>query len=271
MRRITWIAVVVALAGCASAWADGPAAVTFESRVFSSTASPGQSLPYLVAKPSNWDAKKNYPLLVFLHGEDERGTDNQSQIKWGQLWLERAVRTYGAVVIAPQCPKDCRWVEVDLGSPAHDMPKEMSKPMRVLFELLPVVEKGFSVDPARRYIAGYSMGGFGVWDALCRRPEYFAAALPVCGGADEKQAPSIAQIPVWAYHGAIDTVVLPIRSRNIVAALTKAGGKPKHSEYPGFDHSAIWIRLFTERDPIRWLFKQHLSAASRPASRPAAP
>ena len=237
-----------------------PVTVKVESRVFSSTANAGQTMPYLVVKPVNWDAKKTYPLLVFLHGEDERGTDNESQVKWGGAWLERAVRVHGAIVIAPQCPKDCRWVEVDLGLSAHDMPKEMSKPMRLLFELLPGVEKEFSVDPARRYIAGYSMGGFGAWDALCRQPDYFAAALPICGGADEKQAQSIAKIPVWAYHGASDTVVLPIRSRNIVAALTKAGGKPKHSEYPGFDHSAIWIRLFTEREPLKWLFKQRLTA-----------
>ncbi|MCY2927796.1 MAG: alpha/beta hydrolase-fold protein, partial [Planctomycetota bacterium] len=239
MKRTRWsmVAVVVAMSAAsapgaepvpATAPAEAPT-VKVESRVFSSTAEAGQSLPYLLFKPVNWDAKKQYPLLVFLHGEDERGTDNQSQVKWGAAWLERAVRVYGAVVIAPQCPKDCRWVEVDMGLPSHDMPKEMSKPMRLLFELLPGVEKEFSVDPARRYIAGYSMGGFGVWDALCRRPDYFAAALPICGGADGNQAPAIAKIPVWAYHGAIDTVVPPARSRNIVAALTKAGGKPKHS------------------------------------------
>ena len=279
MKRIAWVVVTTAVvAGLAQA-ADPaaatapaePAAVKVESRVFSSKASAGESLPYLVVKPANWDAKKTYPLLVFLHGEDERGTDNQLQVKWAGAWLERAVRVYGAVVIAPQCPKDSRWVEVDMGLPAHDMPKEMSRPMRLLFELLGGVEKEFSIDPARRFIAGYSMGGFGVWDALCRRPDYFAAALAICGGGDEKQAPSIAKIPVWAYHGAIDTVVPPSRSRNMVEALTKAGGKPKYSEYPGFDHSAIWVRLFSEKEPLRWLLKKHPAAGAKAASKPASP
>jgi len=227
----------------------------FEARVFTSAANPKESLPYRLAKPADWNAAKKHPLLVFLHGAGERGADNKAQLAWGKAWLEKAVKEHGAVVVAPQCPGSARWVEVDWGAKAHDMPKDPSVPMRLLFELLPTIEKELSIDPARRYVAGLSMGGFGTWDALCRRPEYFAAGVPICGGADEKQAEKIAKVPVWTFHGDKDGVVLTVRSRNMVEALKKAGGTPKYTEYPGVDHFS-WNKAFAEPELLKWLFEQ---------------
>jgi predicted peptidase len=135
------------------------------------------------------------------------------------------------------------------------MPKDMSFPMRLLFALLPGIEKEFGIDPSRRYIMGLSMGGYGTWDALCRRPDYFAAAVPICGGADEEQAERIAGIPVWVFHGALDQTVPTIRSRNIVAALKKAGGNPIYSECAGVNH-ASWKNALAEPDLLKWLFNQ---------------
>ena len=111
MKRMPWsvfgvvVAVVSALAPAAepvaaTAPAEAPT-VKVESRVFSSTAETGQSLPYLVVKPVSWDAKKTYPLLVFLHGAGEAGDDNQAQLKWGREWMEKAVSEFDAVVVAP--------------------------------------------------------------------------------------------------------------------------------------------------------------------------
>ena len=246
-----------AMIAAGAAGAAEPVKVTSEQRVFISTNSAGGNLPYVVMKPSNWDAKKKYPLLIFLHGSGERGDDNQNQLKWGREWMEKAVTEYQAIVVAPQCPGDCRWVEVDWGLPTHDMPKEMSKPMRLLFEALPGIEKDFAVDPARRAIGGLSMGGYGAWDALSRKPTYFAAGIVICGGADEQQAKALAKIPVWIFHGDADGTVPVIRARNIVAALKKAGGKPKYTEYPGVDHFS-WVPAFTEPDLLKWLFQQKL-------------
>lgn len=248
--------VAAALAGAAMAV---PAAETgkamFEARVFTSADRGGGQLPYVIARPANWSAKKKYPLLVFLHGAGERGTDNQRQLTWGRAWMEQAVTQYQAVVVAPQCPGNCRWAEVDWNRPAHDMPADMSRPMRDLFELLPSIEKECAIDPARRYVAGISMGGYGTWDALCRRPDYFAAAVPICGGADEKQAKAIAKIPVWTFHGDSDGAVPVVRSRNIVEALKKAGGKPKYTEYPGVGHDS-WNNAFADPQLLKWLFEQ---------------
>lgn len=244
-----------------TAMAAEPVKAVSEQRVFTSTNNANERLPYVVMKPSNWDAKKKYPLLVFLHGAGERGDDNQNQLKWGREWMEKAVTEFQAVVVAPQCPGDCRWVEVDWGLKFHDMPAEMSRPMRLLFDLLPGIEKEFTIDPARRYIGGLSMGGYGAWDALCRRPDYFAAGVPICGGADEKQAKAIAKIPVWVFHGDQDGAVPVIRARNMVEAVKKAGGNPKYSEYPGVDHFS-WVPAFAEPELLKWLFQQKRKAGS---------
>lgn len=260
MKRIQWCVMMAMVVNTTVALAAEPVQVTFEAHVFRSATNANESLPYVVAKPANWDVKKKYPLLVFLHGAGERGTDNQNQLKWGRSWMEQAVTQFQAVVVVPQCPDDCRWVEVDWGLPAHDMPKEMSRPMRLLFELLPVIDKEFAIDPSRRYIGGLSMGGYGTWDALCRRPDYFAAGIAICGGADEKQAKAIAKIPVWVFHGDADGVVPVIRARNIVEALKKAGGSPRYSEYPGVDHFS-WNNAFVEPELLKWLFDQQRKAS----------
>ena len=88
-------------------------------------------------------------------------------------------------------------------------------------ELLGALQKEFSIDPQRIYVTGLSMGGFGTWDLVARRPDLFAAAVPVCGGGDEATATKIAKLPVWVFHGAKDGVVKPARSDSMVKALEK--------------------------------------------------
>src|SRR5262249_52824913 len=110
-------------------------------------------------------------------------------------------------------------------------------------------------DQKRIYVTGLSMGGYGTWDVIGRRPDLFAAAVPVCGGGDETQAATIARVPIWAFHGARDGVVKPARSWNMVAALKKAGGHPGYTEYPDVGHDS-WVPTY--RDPVlfQWLFAQ---------------
>jgi predicted peptidase len=111
------------------------------------------------------------------------------------------------------------------------------------------------VDRQRVWASGISMGGFGTWDLIARRPEWFAAAVPVCGGADDTTAVRLSRIPIWTFHGDADTVVLPQRTRSMVAALRAAGGTPRFSEYPGVGHGS-WGPAFEERDLLAWLFAQ---------------
>ena len=237
--------------------------VQFMPHVYTNPANMKESLPYRVASQTGGDTSKKRPLIVLLHGAGERGTDNQRQLTWGREWLLKAVKEHNAVVVAPQCPPNCRWVEVDWALQAHDMPTDMSLPMRLLFDLLPEIDREYGIDPSRRYIVGLSMGGYGAWDALCRRPDYFAATVPICGGADEKQAKRIAHIPVWVFHGALDDAVPTIRSRNMVAALKKAGGNPVYTECPGVYH-ASWKNAFADPKLMYWLFDQKREQAQFP-------
>jgi predicted peptidase len=115
--------------------------------------------------------------------------------------------------------------------------------------------KDLSIDPKRIYITGLSMGGYGTWDLIGRRPDLFAAAVPVCGGGDEGIAHTIKDIPVWAFHGAKDTAVKVSRTRNMIAALEKVGAKPRYTEYPDVAHDS-WSLAYEDPELFRWLFAQ---------------
>lgn len=211
-----------------------------------------QGLPYRLFKPK---AEGTHPLVVFLHGAGERGDDNAAQLKNCVKHLLKQQEKQPFFLVAPQCPKDRRWVEVNWGAPSHAMPEQPSEPMGRLLGLLATLEKELGHDRTRVYVTGLSMGGFGTWDLLCRRPDLFAAAVPICGGGDEAQAPRIAKIPQWIFHGDKDTVVKTARSRAMVEALKKAGGEPIYTEYPGVAHNS-WDRAYADPKLWDWLFAQ---------------
>ena len=217
----------------------------------------GQKLPYRLLKPDPYDPQKQYPLVLFLHGAGERGTDNDKQLVHGvpAFTSEANRKKYPCFLVAPQCPSGARWVEVDWGAASHTQPKEASEPLRLTLELLESLKKELPVDEKRIYVTGLSMGGYGTWDVIARRPDLFAAAAPVCGGGDEATAERIAKVPVWAFHGAKDTVVKPARSRNMIEALKKAGGSPKYTEYPAEGHGS-WGPAYRDPELFRWLFEQ---------------
>lgn len=224
-----------------------------EKKVF--TGADGGKLPYRLMKPGTVEAGQTYPLVIFLHGAGERGTDNEKQLVHGVTDFARARAKYPCYFLAPQCPEGQRWVEVDWSMPAHTMPKEPAAALRHVQELIDAVRKEYPVDAERIYATGLSMGGYGAWDLVCRRPELFAAAVVVCGGADEGQAARVKDVPVWLFHGAKDGAVLPARSRNMVQALKKAGGQPRYTEYPNVGHDS-WVRAYRDPEMLAWLFAQ---------------
>ena len=131
-----------------------------------------------------------------------------------------------------------------------------SMPMKLLKELINEVISKLPVDTNRIYITGLSMGGFGTYDAITRYPELFAAAVPVCGAGDVTKAQSIAHIPIWIFHGALDGAVNPVLSQNMVEALTKAGAHPGFTQYPETGHFS-WIAAYSDTMMMEWLFSQH--------------
>lgn len=229
----------------------------FEPRVF--TDDNGRRLPYRLMIPLNYDKQQKYPLVLFLHGAGERGDDNAKQLIHGMNdFAKDENRTkYPAFVIAPQCPTGQKWADVDWGADTHALPVKPSESMQLTLDLLVALQKEFSIDAKRLYVTGLSMGGYGTWDVISRYPGMFAAAVPICGGGDEKQAGLLSKLPIWVFHGDQDKAVKPERSRNMVEAIKKAGGKPLYTEYEGVGHNS-WDRAYSDPKMMEWMFAQKL-------------
>lgn len=214
----------------------------------------GETLPYRLWVPKDYDSDKQYPLILFLHGAGERGNDNQAQMKHAQVLRLAADPKRPCFIVAPQCPVGQKWVEVQWSfDRPHTTPEEPSDAMRLTLDILDSLEKEFSIDPLRRYVTGLSMGGFGTFDILLRRPDYFAAAVPVCGGADDTRAEEFKHVPIWVFHGENDPAVPVARSRSIVETLQRLGAEVRYTEYPGAGHN-VWERAYLEPDLPQWLF-----------------
>ncbi|MEZ6133573.1 MAG: prolyl oligopeptidase family serine peptidase [Pirellulaceae bacterium] len=221
----------------------------------------GKVLMYRLLKPLNFDPSKQYPLVIFLHGAGERGDDNVAQLKHGMqdfCTVENRDK-YPCYVLAPQCPSDQKWADVDWTKAGVELPKETSSSLRLTLEVVDSMLKDAAVDKNRVYITGLSMGGYGTWDALVRRPNFFAAAMPICGGGDPKTAEAIKHIPIACFHGGADTVVRPEKSRAMIEAIKAAGGEPQYTEYPGVGHDS-WSQTYSEAKNMDWLFKQRRSS-----------
>lgn len=219
----------------------------------------GDTLNYRLLFP---DANKlrKYPLVIFLHGSGERGSDNDAQLKWGVMNFatDQNMLAHPAIVIAPQCPEHQTWSNV---TPTKDgkgmtLSPEPGKTMRLLMGLIRQLETTMPVDTDRIYITGLSMGGFGTYDALERYPRIFAAAVPVCGGGDTTRAASIAHIPMWIFLGAEDPAVNPLFGLDMLEALTHAGAHPGFTQYPEVGHFS-WLGAYSDPLMMEWLFRQH--------------
>ena len=228
----------------------------------------GKVFRYRLAEKLPQDGAK-VPLVFFLHGAGERGTNNVSQLVHGVgeivCWLDAHEKGYR--VVAGQVPHGKRWVEVDWAAKSHDMPEEPSETMALLMEFLDRQLADPAVDASRVYVTGISMGGYGTWDLICRRPEVFAAAMPVCGGGDVAQAAKVANVPIWVFHGDKDSAVPVCRSRNMVSALWQCDGKVRYREYPGVNHNC-WTPTYADQDVLKWFFDQRrpLSEKDQPTA-----
>jgi predicted peptidase len=251
-RRLSVLAWALLAAGMHAA--AGPADV-MEARVYKDAQ--GKALPYRLFKPAGADATRKLPLVLFLHGAGERGDDNAAQLKHGVWSFVRpeSQAKFPCFVAAPQCAGNDKWADVEWGAPSHTQAEKPTESMRLVMEMVPAVLREFPVDAKRLYVTGLSMGGYGTWDLVMRQPAVWAAAVPVCGGADDSKAAAIAKLPVWVFHGGNDGVVKTARSRNVVEALTKAGGSPKYTEYPGVGHDS-WNKAYAEPELLPWLFSQ---------------
>jgi predicted peptidase len=216
----------------------------------------GRRHDYQVFVPS--DVGPASPVILFLHGSGERGSDNRRQIEvgLGPHALAHAA-DFPAIAVFPQAPEESGWY----GEVADAA-------MAALDDTLAAV----GGDRKRVYLTGLSRGGYGVWEIAQRHPDRFAALVPICGGLyhgpRETDSPAtsgaepdpyaaaaarLRAIPTWIFHGARDDIVSPDESRRMAAALRAAGADVHYTEYPDANHNS-WDRAYAEPTLWTWLF-----------------
>lgn len=203
-------------------------------------------------------------MVLFLHGAGERGNDNVAQLTWGsKLFLQgNARRRYASIVVFPQCPQDSYWSNVIRGTDnkgrqtfefqAGGAP---TKAMDLLMDLEKQLLQTMPVDTSKIYVMGLSMGGMGTFEIVRRMPNTFAAAIPICGGADTTTAKDIRKTAFWVFHGSNDDVVPVHFSQDMIRKLQGFynAADMQYTEYPGTGHNS-WEKAFAEPELLPWLY-----------------
>ena len=217
------------------------------------------SLPYRFFMPLDYDPSRKYPLLLFLHGAGERGSDNEIQLKHviGDLLGASGAPAREAFLIVPQCPAGMQWVERPFNCGVfHDSTNAASRALEAAVELVRQVIKRYSIDEEHVYAMGISMGGYATWYLLGHESGLFAGGVPICGGGDPATAPAIVPLAVHAFHSSDDNSVPVLGSRKMVKACIAAGGKRiRYTEYNYAGHGS-WIPAAKTPGLLEWLFDQ---------------
>lgn len=220
--------------------------------LFREVAAAGQTHKYMIFVPRAYDAKKQWPCVVFLNGSGECGTDGarQTLVGLGPALLADQDR-WPCVAVFPQKPTPKKqWSEFD----------------DLVMATLDATRRECNIDPARIYLTGLSQGGAGTWSLGARHPDLWAALMPVCGYGDPQElAGPLVNIPIWAFHGSKDNVVPPAKSTAIVDAITAlrtrvriAGAvadEPKLTIFPEANHNS-WDPAYRDPATPAWLFAQ---------------
>ncbi|HYM85272.1 MAG TPA: prolyl oligopeptidase family serine peptidase [Pseudoxanthomonas sp.] len=216
---------------------------------------------YQIFVPAHRDANRPTPVVLFLHGSGERGSDGENQTNAGLGPYVRAhADDFPAIAVFPQVEENGEWMgaNVDMALAATD-----------------AATKEFNGDPRRTYLTGLSMGGYGTWEIALKAPDRFAALVPICGAIlppnDERAlyvtevagatdpyaalASRLKLVPTWIFHGALDKTVLPTDDRRIFAAFKAAGGNVQYTEFPDANHNS-WDATYNHAPMWTWLFAQ---------------
>jgi len=194
---------------------------------------------YLIYIPKEKPASGKYPLLLFLHGRGESGTDLELVKKHGPPSFLNENSGFPFVTVSPQCSNEDVW-----------QPK-------LLLKLLDAIEAELPIDKKRVYVTGLSMGGYGTWDLAQTAPDRFAAIAPICGGSsfDLDEIDVLKDLPIWAFHGAKDEVVPPSETTKLVDHLQSLGSDVKYTLYPDADHDS-WTETYNNDVLYEWLLSK---------------
>jgi predicted peptidase len=196
-------------------------------------------LPHLTFLPRSYSETgvDQWPLMLFLHGAGERGSDLRTLRRYGPPRIVESDPDFPFILIAPQCPTGSYW------RPA------------ALLALLDDAAARYRIDPRRFVVTGVSMGGYGTWELATTAPARLAAIAPICGGGEPRRAPVLAGVSVWAFHGEEDDIVPVSETLEMIDAIRSAGGNPRVTIYPGVAHES-WGAAYATAELYQWLLAQ---------------
>jgi predicted esterase len=198
-----------------------------------------QEMHYLLYLPDGYvnDTTQKWPLLIFLHGSGESGTDLAKIKVHGPPKLIEQGKKYPFIIVSPQAPPQTGWQT------------------EVLKGMLDDLKKKYRVDNDRVYLTGLSMGGFGTWNFSVKYPGELAAIAPICGGGDADKVWQLRHTPVWCFHGAKDDVVPPSASQRMVDSLSRYNSNVRFTLYPDANHNS-WDVTYNNDSLYTWLLAQ---------------
>jgi predicted peptidase len=195
---------------------------------------------YLIYLPDGYEkTSKPWPLVLFLHGAGERGSDIEAVKRNGPPKLVEEGRDFPFILVSPQCPERTIWDN------------------KLLISLLNYIELEYNVDKDREYLTGLSMGGHATWSLAIQNPERFAAIIPVCGRWYSQDVHVLKDVPVWAFHGEKDDIVPVTDGQKLVKALEEAGANVRFTIYPEAGHDA-WTETYSNPEVYEWLLNLSL-------------
>lgn len=217
------------------------------------------ALPFRLLEPEQVEAGRLYPLVVFLHGYGERGTDNERQLLHGvpEILEYGAAHGQPMFVLAPQHAETPWHAANVLANESFNFPDRATVPLEQTLALIEQQIAEHPIDPNRVYATGLSMGAFGVWDMVLRAPDRFAAAVLVAGGAPQDAPFQTLGTSVWILHGADDQTVHPDHSARAYALANELGLDASYTLVEGVAHdAAAWHAMYSDDRVLTWLFAQ---------------
>jgi len=201
------------------------------------------SCKYLLFLPEGYgQQEKRWPLMLFLHGAGERGYDLNKVKVHGPPKIVETRKDFPFIVLSPQCPENDWW----------------TRKTDMLINLLDDIIAKYDVDTERVYLTGLSMGGYGSWALASEYPDRFAAVVPICGGGNRIMSIFLKDMPIWAFHGAKDSVVPVEESKDLVEAINARGGNAKLTIYPEANHDS-WTETYNYKEVYDWLLEHRRS------------
>ena len=224
----------------------------------------GTVIPYRYYLPKGYDRSKKYPIVLYMHGNGSRGTDNERHLRSDGAALHNAIfaSKYDCIILAPQCTDRSMWCDIrSAAGSAAFFDREMGVELRAAVRLYDKFISEHSVDENRQYAIGMSCGGAALWELMYNFPGKFTATIPIAGalqydGAELYAKSGVGDTVVWAFHGTADKTCNVEATRALVRSLSAVGSDITYTEVKGDSHGNIWIDAAEEVGIIDWLFSQ---------------